>query len=156
MFRFLYSLGVIPCDSLKTLLKCGTSLNPTAKQISDTCFCECFRRRFLGIIHWKGVGTLLFSLCAGWCCVLLGGGEGFTWALKGYIKGWAWEWFGCWVIIGWLLGAIARLSPDHRRHFNRWETKITYSNNPSTKPITRLFTFKNNILGHYIPGKRLG
>lgn len=42
-FRFLYSLGVIPCDSLKTLLKCGTSLNPTAKQISDICFCECFR-----------------------------------------------------------------------------------------------------------------
>ena len=41
-FRFLYSLGVIPCDSLKTLLKCGTSLNPTAKQISDICFCECF------------------------------------------------------------------------------------------------------------------
>lgn len=43
VFSFLYSFGDTPFNSLKTLLKCGTSLNPTAKQISDICFCECFR-----------------------------------------------------------------------------------------------------------------
>ena len=48
---------------------------------------------------------------------------------------------------------VAALSPDYRRHFNRWKTKITYSNIPSTGLITRLFTLKNRIWGHYIPVK---
>ena len=33
---FLYSCGVTPFNFLKIRLKCGTSLNPTAKQISDS------------------------------------------------------------------------------------------------------------------------
>jgi len=42
------------------------SIEETMARIAEEIkFPTCFRRRFLGIIHWKGVGTLLFSLCAG-------------------------------------------------------------------------------------------
>lgn len=34
--------GDIPYFFLNTRIKCGRSLKPTEKQISDTCFCESF------------------------------------------------------------------------------------------------------------------
>lgn len=102
-------------------------------------------------------GNTPFFVVCGMMLRFVGRGRGFYLGFKGVYQGlgmgMVWLLSDSWVTVRRHRPIVARCSPDYHRHFNRWKTKITYSNIPSTGLITRLFTLKNRIWGHYIPVK---